>query len=307
MIDDLFIGVLNMRQADGPNVRKWILLTILFLVIVGIVVTGCGGDPGNQGSQSSAETPPSMICHSRQPLAIYIAVDDTTAYNKQFFTDGLKRFADFLDQLASTPGFSGANIFVGRVHDNSFDTSSVVQSFSIPSVPCPPSLLLTPTPTVDSSDPAGSAQMQSDAGDAIATAVASWNDKNKNIVKDVRVQTDQMRSLLYLSENPDEKDVYGAIHRAAVDLSGYPNAMRWLIFLSDLQDKENFKWSEPGALLGVHALVLFYECNFGTNFKTNDTCNQNFWERYFQSVGIRSQDLHFLTPEQSGTMANPFM
>lgn len=288
------------------SLRNSFSMVFLFMIVAGVIVVGCGDDPAGQGNQSMANGSPVVVCHNRQPEAIYIGVDDATNYNKQFFTDGLKRLADFLDQLAATPGFGGAQIFIGRVHDNSFDTKSIVQSFSIPPVPCPPDIVLTPTPTVDDGDPAGSTQRQSDAGDAIATAVASWHAQNGKIAQDVRIQTDMMRSLPYLSENPNEKDVYGAVHRAALDLPDLQNTARWLVFLSDLQDREHFTWSEPGALSGAHLLALFYECDFGTDFKVNDTCNQRFWERYFQGLGVRSQDMQFLTPEQSQTFANPF-
>ncbi len=297
-----------MKRVARPELQNRVLQTLFMLCIVATFVVGCASNAVNQGMLPSVDTPaPSLNCYSQRPLAIYIGVDDAKTYKKQFFTQGLNRLADFFDQLASTPGFGGASIFIGRIHDNSFDTNSLVQSFSIPPISCPPAILLTPTPTIDNSDPAGSEQAQSNAGNAIATATALWNEKNQSIAKEVLLQTDQMRSLPYLSENPDEKDVYGAIHRAAVDLGNYAGAERWLILLSDLQDKENFKWSEPEALVGDRILVLYYACNFGSNFKVNDTCNQHFWERYFQSVGIRSQDMQFLTPELSETAANPFM
>jgi uncharacterized coiled-coil protein SlyX len=277
-----------------------------FILLAVLLLASC--DAGLSSTAGASITPaPTMTSAHRDKTTIQYCVDDTGSYPRDDFHGANQLIAQNLVN-AVVPNSDGLTLYATLINSKTFDSSSTLDPFQIPTIAPYPSLP-TPIPTPTEGNPISYAKEKQAAQAKNDDAIRAYNDQLANTKKQVddlkkQVAADTNR-LVNLNPPVDRNatSVWGCLQLARTRFQQNPGA-HYLVIASDMENNTSVDYTadfqRSKGLDGVNVAVVYFYCSNARSCQ-NTTAQ---WQSIFTSSGAAS--VKFSDPAQSTSLKNLF-
>jgi hypothetical protein len=287
-------------------VRRSAFMLLAVLLLAVMLLAGC--DAGLSSTAGASITPaPTITSAHRDKTTVQYCVDDTGSYPRDDFRGANKLIAQNLVD-AVTANSDGLTLYTTLINSKTYDSSSTLDPFQIPSIAAYPSLPA-PIPTPTEGNPISYAKEKQAAQAKNDDAIKAYNNQLASVKKQVedlkqQVSSDTNRLVnLNPAVDRDATSVWGCLQLARTRFQQNPGA-HYLIIASDMENNTSVDYTadfqSSQALKDVHVAVVYYYCSNARSCQS--TTAQ--WQGIFTSSGAGS--VKFTDPAGSQSLKNLF-
>jgi hypothetical protein len=278
----------------------------MFIFLAAMLLAGCNA--GLSSTAGASITPaPTMTSAHRDKAIVQYCVDDTGSYPRVDFQGANKLIAQNLVN-AVIPNTDGLTLYATLINSKTFDSSSTLDPFQIPSISPYPSLPA-PIATPTEGNPISYAKEKQAAQAKNDDAIKAYNDQLASVktqVDDLKKQVSSDTNRL-VNLNPavdrDATSVWGCLQLARTRFQQNPGA-HYLIIASDMENNTSVDYTadfqSSQALKDVHVAVVYFYCSNARSCQS--TTAQ--WQNIFTSSGAAT--VKFTDPAGSQSLTNLF-